>query len=303
MIKPNKPLSAGVLTLGFLFLYIPIISLVVYSFNESKLVTVWSGFSLKWYAALLQDDELMTAAWLSLKLGLMTACASVVVGTWAGFVLARFGRFRGFTLYAGMINAPLVIPEVIQGISLLLLFVAMEQMIGWPRGRGVMTMWIGHVMLCVSYVAIIVQSRVKEMNRSLEEAALDLGATPLKVFFLITLPLISQALISGWLLSFTLSFDDLVLSAFLSGPGSTTLPLVVFSRVRLGLNPEMNALATIFIATVTIGVVGFNRWMLSRERKRTRDMQMAFAQAEPADASPAVPQPVTVRQSLDTAKA
>ena len=164
MIKPNKPLSATVLTLGFLFLYIPIISLVVFSFNESKLVTVWSGFSLKWYGALLHDDELLTAAWLSLKIGLMTACASVVIGTWAGFVLARFGRFRGFTFFAGMINAPLVIPEVIQGISLLLLFVALEQMIGWPKGRGVLTMWIGHVMLCVSYVAIIVQSRIKELE-------------------------------------------------------------------------------------------------------------------------------------------
>ncbi|KWC78479.1 ABC transporter permease subunit, partial [Burkholderia cepacia] len=247
MIKPSKPLSTGVLAFGFLFLYIPIISLVVYSFNESKLVTVWSGFSLKWYSALLDDDELLTAAWLSLKIGLLTATASVVIGTWAGFVLARFGRFKGFTLYTGMINAPLVIPEVIQGISLLLLFVALEQMFGWPKGRGMVTIWIGHVMLCVSYVAIIVQSRVKEMNKSLEEAALDLGATPLKVFFVVTLPLISQALLSGWLLSFTLSIDDLVLSAFLSGPGSTTLPLVVFSRVRLGLNPEMNALATLFI--------------------------------------------------------
>ena len=303
MIKPNKSLSAGVLTLGFLFLYIPIISLVVYSFNESKLVTVWSGFSLKWYGALLHDDELLSAAWLSLKIGLMTAFASVVIGTWSGFVLARFGRFKGFTLFTGMINAPLVIPEVIQGISLLLLFVALEQMFGWPKGRGVLTMWIGHVMLCVSYVAIIVQSRVKEMNKSLEEAALDLGATPLKVFFLITLPLISQALMSGWLLSFTLSIDDLVLSAFLSGPGSTTLPLVVFSRVRLGLNPEMNALATIFIAAVTIGVVVVNKWMLSRERKRTRDMQLAFAVAEPADNTAPVSQPATVRKSLDTAKA
>jgi putrescine transport system permease protein len=303
MIKPNKTLSTGVLTFGFLFLYIPIISLVVYSFNESKLVTVWSGFSLKWYAALLQDDELLTAAWLSLKIGLMTACASVVIGTWAGFVLARFGRFRGFTLFAGMINAPLVIPEVIQGISLLLLFVAMEQMLGWPKGRGVVTMWIGHVMLCVSYVAIIVQSRVKELNRSLEEAALNLGATPLKVFFVITLPLISQALMSGWLLSFTLSIDDLVLSAFLSGPGSTTLPLVVFSRVRLGLNPEMNALATIFISLVTIGVVSVNTLLVAKERKRLRDMQAALAVAEAADAAPAAPQPATARKSLDTASA
>jgi len=303
MIKPNKTLSTGVLTFGFLFLYIPIISLVVFSFNESKLVTIWSGFSLKWYAALLQDDELLTAAWLSLKIGLMTACASVVIGTWAGFVLARFGRFRGFTLFAGMINAPLVIPEVIQGISLLLLFVAMEQMLGWPKGRGVVTMWIGHVMLCVSYVAIIVQSRVKELNRSLEEAALNLGATPLKVFFVITLPLISQALMSGWLLSFTLSIDDLVLSAFLSGPGSTTLPLVVFSRVRLGLNPEMNALATIFISLVTIGVVSVNTLLVAKERKRLRDMQAALTVVEAADAGPAAPQPATARKSLDTASA
>ncbi|MFM0166629.1 ABC transporter permease subunit [Paraburkholderia sediminicola] len=303
MIKPNKTLSTSVLTFGFLFLYIPIISLVVFSFNESKLVTIWSGFSLKWYAALLQDDELLTAAWLSLKIGLMTACASVVIGTWAGFVLARFGRFRGFTLFAGMINAPLVIPEVIQGISLLLLFVAMEQMLGWPKGRGVVTMWIGHVMLCVSYVAIIVQSRVKELNRSLEEAALNLGATPLKVFFVITLPLISQALMSGWLLSFTLSIDDLVLSAFLSGPGSTTLPLVVFSRVRLGLNPEMNALATIFISLVTIGVVSVNTLLVAKERKRLRDMQAALTVVEAADAGPAASQPATARKSLDTASA
>ncbi|MFX1738097.1 ABC transporter permease subunit [Paraburkholderia sp. A1RI_3L] len=304
MIKPNKPLSVSVLALGFLFLYIPIISLVVYSFNESKLVTVWSGFSFKWYAALLQDDELLSAAWLSLKIGLMTAFASVVIGTWAGFVLARFGRFRGFTLYTAMINAPLVIPEVIQGISLLLLFVAMEQILGWPKGRGVFTMWIGHVMLCVSYVAIIVQSRVKELNKSLEEAALDLGATPLKVFFVITLPLISQALISGWLLSFTLSIDDLVLSAFLSGPGSTTLPLVVFSRVRLGLNPEMNALATLFITAVTIGVIVVNQFMVARDRRRLRDMQMAFSQPSHADTSDTdSPQPRTAaaRKTLGTA--
>lgn len=303
MIKPNRTLSNSVLTFGFLFLYIPIISLVVYSFNESKLVTVWSGFSLKWYGALLQDDELLNAAWLSMKIGLLTAFASVVIGTWAGFVLARMGRFRGFTLFAGMINAPLVIPEVIQGISLLLLFVALEQMLGWPKGRGLFTIWIGHVMLCVSYVAIIVQSRVKELNKSLEEAALDLGATPFKVFFLITLPLISQALMSGWLLSFTLSFDDLVLSAFLSGPGSTTLPLVVFSRVRLGLNPEMNALATIFITTVTIGVIAVNRWMQLRERKRNRDMQQAFALVEAADPLPSAPQQAAVRKPLDTARA
>jgi len=303
MIKPNKTLSIGVLTLGFLFLYIPIISLVVFSFNESKLVTIWSSFSLKWYAALLRDDELLGAAALSLKIALMTAFASVVIGTWAGFVLARFGRFRGFTLFAGMINAPLVIPEVIQGISLLLLFVAMEHLLGWPKGRGVITMWIGHVMLCMSYVAIIVQSRVKELDRSYEEAALNLGAIPLKVFFVITLPLISQALMAGWLLSFTLSIDDLVLSAFLSGPGSTTLPLVVFSRVRLGLNPEMNALATIFITLVTIGVVAMNTLTIAKERKRLRDMRAALAVTTPLDVPAVIPETAAVRKSFDTANA
>ena len=268
MIRPSRPLQIGVLSVGFFFLYAPIISLIVYSFNQSELVTIWTHFSLKWYAALLDDSELIDAAWLSLRIALMTAFASVVIGTWAGFVLARMGRFRGFTLYSGMINAPLVIPEVIQGISLLLLFVEMAKVFGWPAGRGIFTIWIGHVMLCISYVAIIVESRVRELNPSIEEAALDLGATPLRVFFSITLPLISQALVAGWLLSFTLSIDDLVLSAFLSGPGSTTLPLVVFSRVRLGLNPEMNALATLFIAFVTVGVIAANYFMQRSERKR-----------------------------------
>ncbi|PLZ03962.1 putrescine ABC transporter permease PotI [Burkholderia sp. WAC0059] len=266
--KPNRLLQILVLTLGFAFLYIPIVSLVVYSFNESELVTIWTRFSTRWYVALLGDDELISAAWLSLRIAVMTAFASVVIGTWAGFVLARMGRFRGFTLYTGMINAPLVIPEVIQGISLLLLFVELGKLIGWPAGRGIVTIWIGHVMLCISYVAIIVQSRVRELNPSIEEAALDLGATPLKVFFAITLPLISQALAAGWLLSFTLSIDDVVLSAFLSGPGSTTLPLVIFSRVHLGLNPEMNALATLFISVVTIGVIVGNHFMQRAERRR-----------------------------------
>jgi putrescine transport system permease protein len=268
VIKPSRKLHYTFLGIGFLFLYVPIVSLVVYSFNESQLVTVWTKFSLRWYTALLHDDELIDAAWLSLRIAVMTACASVVIGTWAGFVLARMGRFRGFTLYSGMINAPLVIPEVIQGISLLLLFIEMAKWFGWPARRGIFTIWIGHVMLCLSYVAIIVESRVRELNPSLEEAALDLGATPPRVFFAITLPLISQALVAGWLLSFTLSIDDLVLSAFLSGPGSTTLPLIVFSRVRLGLNPEMNALATLFIALVTVGVIAANYFMQRGERRR-----------------------------------
>ncbi len=275
--KPNRYLQFAALAAGFAFLYIPILSLIVYSFNESKLVTVWSGFSFRWYSALVDDDELLSAAWLSLKIGLMTATASVAIGTWAGFVLARMGRFRGFALFSGMINAPLVIPEVIQGISLLLLFIELGKWIGWPAERGIFTIWLGHVMLCISYVAIIVQSRVRDLDPSLEEAALDLGATPLKVFFAVTLPLISQALIAGWLLSFTLSIDDLVLSAFLSGPGSTTLPLVVFSRVRLGLNPEMNALATLLIVAVTVGVVIANFVMLRQERRRMAAVAAAMA--------------------------
>lgn len=271
--RRGRPRTSAVrmtsLAVGFLFLYIPIISLIVYSFNASELVTVWTHFSLRWYVALFSDSELITAFWLSLKIAVATACASVVIGTWAGFVLARMGRFRGIGLYAGMINAPLVIPEVIQGISLLLLFVEMAKYLGWPAERGMFTIWIGHVMMCLSYVAIIVQSRVRELDPSIEEAALDLGATPLRVFFTITLPMLSQALLAGWLLAFTLSFDDVVLSAFLSGPGSTTLPLVVFSRVRLGLNPEMNALATLFISVVTVGVIIANRVMLASEKRRS----------------------------------
>jgi putrescine transport system permease protein len=266
--KPNRWLQVAVLASGFLFLYAPILILVVYSFNESQLMTVWTGFSTRWYAALLDDDELINAAWLSLQIAVLTAFTAVFIGTWAGFVLARMGRFHGLTLFAGMINAPLVIPEVIQGISLLLLFIEMGKLFGWPAGRGMLTIWIGHVMLTISYVAIIVQSRVRDLDPALEQAALDLGATPLRAFVALTLPMISQALIAGWLLSFTLSIDDVVSSAFLSGPGSTTLPLVVFSRVRLGLNPEMNALATLFIAVVSVGVVLANHVMQRSERRR-----------------------------------
>jgi len=263
-----SPVRALSLWVGFLFLYIPIISLIVYSFNASELATVWTHFSLRWYAALLHDDELIGAFWLSLKLAVGSAFASVAIGTWAGYVMARMGRFRGAVLYNGMLNAPLVIPEVIQGISLLLLFVEMGKAFGWPAERGFFTIWIGHVMLCMSFVAIVIQSKVRELDPAIEDAARDLGAPPLKVFVTITLPMLSQAMVAGWLLAFTLSFDDVVLSAFLSGPGYTTLPLVVFSRVHLGLNPEMNALATLFIAVVTVGVVVSNQVLMRRERRR-----------------------------------
>lgn len=277
MMRTRKFLGNAYLALVFLFLYVPTASVVVYSFNESELVTVWSGFSFKWYAALTSDEELVSAAWTSLEIGLATAFASVFVGTWAGFVLHRYRNFRGLTLYTAMINAPLVIPEVIQGISLLLLFVALQGTFGWPE-RGMLTVWIGHTMLCVSYVAITVQSRLAGLDGSLQEAAEVLGATPARVFFDITLPLISAALVSGWLLSFTISIDDVLMTAFLSGPDSTLLPMVVFSRARLGLNPEINALGTLFIAFVTVGVVVNNHFLLRRQRRRDREMSLAVSQ-------------------------
>lgn len=274
--KSGNQISSIVLWLVFLFLYMPLLVVIVYSFNESKLASVWSGFSFKWYNALTTDEELLDAAWFSLKIAVATAFAAVILGTWAAMVLARYGRFRGFTLFMGMLNAPIVLPEVILGISLLLLFVNMQQMLGWPEDRGFFTIWIGHTITCIAYVTITVQSRLSEMDQSLLEAAQDLGAPPLKAFFDITLPLISQALISGWLLSFTISIDNVVISAFLSGPGSSTLPLVVFSRTRLGLNPEINALGTLFILAVTIAIIFNNITKRRREKKRTIDMRLAL---------------------------
>ena len=241
--------------LGFLFLYLPMISLVIFSFNESKLVTVWGGWSLKWYTALFQNEQIMTAAWLSLKIAFITSTLAVVLGTMAGYVLSRMGRFRGKMILSGWIAAPLVMPEVITGLSLLLLFVAMESMFGWPSGRGMGTIIIAHTTFCLAYVAVIVQSRLSMVDETLEEAAMDLGAKPSSLFFLVTLPLIKPAIISGWLLSFTLSLDDLVIASFVSGPGNSTLPMVIFSKVRMGVTPEINALATLMIAIVTIGVI------------------------------------------------
>jgi len=254
-----------VLTLGYGFLYIPIATLIIFSFNDSALMTSWSGFSLKWYAELFHDQALLSAAWLSLKIGALTATASVALGTWAAYVLARMGRFRGFGLYVGMLSAPLVMPEVVLGISLLLMFVEFNTLFGWPEGNGIFTIWVGHVTLCTAYVAVVVQPRIRDLNRSFEEAALDLGATPLKVFFVVTLPLIAPALLAAWLLAFTLSLDDVVIASFLSGPGYTTLPLEVFSRVRLGLKPEINALATLFILVVGLCVIVASRMQGRRE--------------------------------------
>ena len=252
--------------LGFVFLYAPIISLVVFSFNESRLVTVWAGFSTRWYGELLNDRQLLNAAWVSLRVAFFSATIATVLGTLAALVLARFGRFRGRILLTGMATAPLVMPEVITGLSLLLLFVTMELTFGWPAGRGVNTIIIAHTTFCMAFVAVIAGSRLRSMDESLEEAARDLGAGPVRVFFDITLPVIAPALVAGWLLAFTLSLDDLVIASFVSGPGASTLPMVIFSKVRLGVSPDVNALATIIIAIVATGIA-IAGWQL---RRRTR---------------------------------
>jgi putrescine transport system permease protein len=256
-------LLLGFCIAGFVFLYAPILSLVIFSFNESKLVTVWGGFSTKWYRALLEDPQILGAAWISLKVALATATLSVVLGTLAAYVLTRFGRFRGRAMLTGMSTAPLVMPDVITGLSLLLLFVSMEQLIGWPAGRGMTTIIIAHVTFCTAYVTVVVQSRLSDMDESLEEAAMDLGARPIRVFFDVTIPVIAPALIAGWLLAFTLSLDDLVVASFVTGPGASTLPMVIFSKVRLGVSPDINALATIIIAIVALGVF-IASWQMRR---------------------------------------
>jgi putrescine transport system permease protein len=263
------------LAFGYAFLYVPIILLIIYSFNESRLVTVWGGWSTKWYVGLLHNQQMLSAAWLSLRIAALSATISVVLGTMAGMAMARFGRFRGRTLFGGMITAPLVMPEVITGLSLLLLFVSLEQFIGWPEGRGMTTITIAHVTFTMAFVAVIVQSRLVSLDESIEEAAMDLGARPAKIFFVITLPIISPAIVSGWLLAFTLSLDDLVIASFVSGPASTTLPMVIFSSVRLGVTPEINALATIIVALVTTGIIAAGVFMARQERIRKIDEQMA----------------------------
>lgn len=275
--KQTSTFRLTVLIFGFAFLYIPILSLIFYSFNKSRLVTVWAGFSTQWYGRLLDNDQILDAAWLSLKIAAINATGAVVLGTLAGLALARFGKFRGRTLLSGMTTAPLVMPEVITGLSLLMLFVVMEGLFGWPAGRGVTTVTMAHITLTLAYVTVIVQSRLSTLDDSLEEAAMDLGARPAKIFFVITLPIIAPALISGWLLSFTISLDDLVIASFVSGPGSSTLPMVIFSKVRLGVSPDINALASIIVLLVTIGVIAAGIFMARQEKRRLRDMQMAAA--------------------------
>jgi ABC-type spermidine/putrescine transport system, permease component II len=256
------------LVFGFAFLYVPIISMIVFSFNESKLVTVWGGFSVKWYGELFHNRRMLEAAWLSVRIAAVSATCAVIIGTMAGFALARFGHFRTRTLFSGMVTAPLVMPEVITGLSLLLLFVALAPLPFIPDTRGFSTITIAHITLTMSYVAVIVQSRLSSMDDSLEEAALDLGARPWKVFMVITLPIIAPAMISGWLLAFTLSLDDLVIASFTAGPSTNTLPMMIFSTVRRGITPEINALATIMVGIVTIFVITAGVLMARQERRR-----------------------------------
>ena len=266
-----------VLFLGFAFLYIPVGSLIFYSFNASKLVTVWAGFSTKWYAELLDNRQVIDAAKLSLRIAAVNATGAAILGTVAGLALARFGRFRGRTLLAGMTSAPLVMPEVITGLAMLLLFVAMDHAVGWPSGRGVTTITIAHMTFSMAYVTVVVQSRLATLDESLEEAAMDLGARPATVFFRVTLPIVFPAIMAGWLLAFTLSWDDLVITSFVSGPGSSTLPMVIFSKVRLGVSPDINALATILVSIVAVLVVAAGLWMQAQETRRQRDVQRAVA--------------------------
>ncbi len=263
------------LAVGFAFLYVPIGSLILFSFNESKLVTVWSGFSTRWYSALMRNEQILEAAWLSVKIAAISAALAVVLGTLVAVTLTRFGPFRGRALLSGLSTAPLVMPEVITGLSLLLLFVAMEQALGWPAGRGTLTIIIAHTTFALAYVAVVVQSRLIGMDPSIEEAAMDLGAKPAKVFFVVTLPIILPALVSGFLLAFTLSLDDLVIASFVSGPGSTTLPMVIYSKVRLGLSPEINALATLLVLVVAVGVATAGLLLKRAERARERDTRMS----------------------------
>ncbi|MBK1656190.1 ABC transporter permease subunit [Allochromatium vinosum] len=245
----------SVLAFGYAFLYVPILLLILYSFNESRLVTVWSGFSLKWYGELLHNQQLLDAAWLSVRIAALNATIALVLGTLAANALVRHGRFRGRTGLELLLTAPLVMPDVIIGLSMLLLFVALQQTIGWPDGRGFSTITIAHITFSLAYVAVVVRSRLARMDSSLEEAAMDLGARPLTVYLRITLPLIAPALLSGWLLAFTLSLDDLVIASFVSGPGSTTLPMVIYSSVRMGVSPQINALATLVVVLVALAVV------------------------------------------------
>ncbi len=267
-------LGWGILLLGFAFLYLPILLLMLYSFNSSRLATVWAGFSTKWYGELFRDRQLLQAAWVSLKIAFWTATASMVIGTMAAMAMTRFKRFPSKTTFGALVTAPLVMPEVIIGLSILLMLVSMGGLFGLPS-KGVVAIWIAHVTFTISFVTVVVSSRLQELDRSLEEAAMDLGANRLKVFFLITLPIIAPALMSGWLLAFTLSLDDVVIASFVAGPSSTTLPMKIFASVRMGVSPKINALASLLVLAVSlVAVLGW--WISARaDKRRQREMQLA----------------------------
>ncbi|WP_010485554.1 ABC transporter permease subunit [Pseudomonas sp. S9] len=281
----NKRFSFSniMLWLGFFFIYLPMVILVIYSFNSSRLVTVWGGWSVKWYVGLLDNTQLINAVLRSLEIAFYTAISAVILGTMAAFVLTRVTRFKGRTMFGGLVTAPLVMPEVITGLSLLLLFVAMAQLLGWPSERGIATIWIAHTTFCTAYVAVVVSSRLRELDLSIEEAAMDLGARPLKVFCLITIPMIAPSLAAGAMMSFALSLDDLVLASFVSGPGSTTLPMEVFSAVRLGVKPEINAIASLILLSVSL--VTFIAWALTRRAENARKKAIQQAVDEGAKAT------------------
>ncbi|MDA0707052.1 MAG: ABC transporter permease subunit [Proteobacteria bacterium] len=256
----------SVLAFGYAFLYIPLLSVIVYSFNDSRLATVWGGFSTRWYGELFRNEQILDATFLSFRIAATSATLATVFGTMAALMLVRFGRFRGRTLFSGMITAPLIIPEVITGLSLLLFFVTIQQWFGWPSQRGFSTITIAHTTFSMAYVAVIVRSRLSAMDQSLEEVAMDLGCRPARVIFDITLPLIAPAMVAGWLLAFTLSLDDLVIASFVSGPGANTLPMYIFSKVKLGVTPDVNALASLFILVVTVTL--FAAWFLTNQREK-----------------------------------
>ena len=263
--RPNPAALVSIVAFGYALLYVPIASVVIYSFNDSRLVTLWGGFSLRWYANLLADEELLEAALLSLRIAAVSATIATGLGALVALAMHRLTRLRGRLLLAGMITAPLVMPEIITGLSLLFLFISMAEWIGWPATRGATTITIAHVTFSMAYVAVVVRSRLAGMDESLEEAAMDLGGRPLAVFFDITVPMLLPALVAGWLLAFTLSLDDLVISSFVSGPGATTLPMLIFAKVRLGVTPDINAIATIIIALVAAGVI--TAALISRRRE------------------------------------
>jgi putrescine transport system permease protein len=274
--KRRPTFLISVMIFGFAFFYIPILSMIVYSFNASRLATIWGGFSTKWYVALFTNDKVIDALILSLKIALVSATIATILGTMSGIVLARYTKFRGRTLFSGLVTAPLIMPEVITGISLLIFFILLGNWIGWPASRGFTTITLAHITFSAVFVTTIVHARMLQADRAIEEAAMDLGSRPWQVMFDITLPVISPAILSGWLLAFTISLDDVVITAFTTGPGSTTLPLLIWSKVKLGVTPDINALATLMVVTVGLGVIAAGIIMNRAEKRRQAEERLAF---------------------------